>query len=72
MRWVLLVATVPIAIAANSARVTITGVLSEIDVDLARGFFHSVEGWVIFLVAGAMLVGVHALLNRAFREGGDA
>ena len=70
MRWVLLIATVPIAIAANSARVTITGVLSEIDVDLARGFFHSVEGWVIFLVAGAMLVGVHAVLNRFFHEGG--
>src|SRR5947207_2198237 len=37
MRWVLLVGTVPIAILANSARVTITGMLREVNPDLARG-----------------------------------
>ncbi len=64
MRWVLLAATIPVAIIANSARVTITGVLSEIDPQLAQGFFHSVEGWIIFLIALAMLGGLHALINR--------
>jgi exosortase len=66
MRWVLLIATAPIAILANSARVTITGILSEINTELAQGFFHSLEGWIIFLVALAMLVGVHALIRRVY------
>ena len=64
MRWVLLAATIPVAIIANSGRVTITGVLSEINPQLAQGFFHSLEGWIIFLIALAMLGGVHALISR--------
>ena len=68
MRWVLLIATVPIAIIANSARVTLTGVFSEIDPSLAEGFFHEVEGWVIFVVALVILVVVHQLLNLVYRR----
>jgi exosortase len=64
MRWVLLAATIPVAILANSGRVTITGVLSEINPQLAQGFFHSLEGWIIFLIALIMLGAVHALINR--------
>ena len=64
MRWVLLVLTIPIAILANSGRVTITGILSEVNPELARGFFHSLEGWIIFLIAMAMLVATHAVLRR--------
>lgn len=63
MRWVLFIATVPIAIVANAGRVTITGILSEIDTSLAGGFFHSLEGWIIFLIALSMLVGFHMGLN---------
>jgi len=68
MRWVLLIATVPIAIIANSARVTITGLFSEIDPSLAEGFFHEAEGWVIFVVALAMMVVVHLLINFVYRR----
>jgi len=68
MRWVLLIATIPIAIIANSARVTLTGVFSEIDTSLAQGFFHEAEGWVIFVVALVILVVVHQLLNVAYRR----
>jgi exosortase len=68
MRWVLFVATIPIAILANSGRVTITGVLSEINPELARGFFHSLEGWIIFLIALVMLGGLHFLINRFTRK----
>jgi len=66
MRWVLLVATIPIAIAANAIRVTLTGVLSEIRTDLAQGFFHTLEGWVLFLVALVLLVAFHQLVNRVY------
>ena len=66
MRWVLLAATIPVAIIANAGRVTITGVLSEVNPQMAQGFFHSVEGWIIFLIALVMLGSIHALLNRFF------
>lgn len=66
MRWALLVCTVPIAILANSGRVTVTGILSEVRPDLAQGFFHSVEGWIIFLVALIMLIFTHRLINSIY------
>jgi exosortase len=64
MRWVLLAATVPIAIAANAARVTLMGILSEYRADLAYGPFHLLEGWVLFVVALGLLITVHQLLRR--------
>jgi exosortase len=67
MRWVLLLATVPIAILANAGRVTLTGIMSEVNPELARGFFHSLEGWIIFLIALVMLVGLHVVINRAVK-----
>jgi exosortase len=62
MRWVLLAATVPIAIVANAARVTLMGLLGEYRIDLAQGAFHLFEGWVLFVVALGMLVTVHRCL----------
>ena len=63
IRWVLFVATVPIAILANGSRVAITGILSQIKPELADGFFHESTGWVIFMIAlGFLLVFHRALL----------
>jgi exosortase len=67
MRWVLFVGTIPIAIIANAGRVTVTGILSEVDAELATGFFHSLEGWIIFLIALVMMVGLHWLVNFTCR-----
>lgn len=67
MRWVLLLATVPIAILANAGRVTGAGVMSEVNPEMAHGLYHSMEGWVIFMIAGAMLIGLHALICRVWR-----
>jgi len=64
MRWVLLVLTIPIAIIANSGRVAITGMLSEVNPELAQGFFHSLEGWIIFMIALAMLLGTHMIISH--------
>ena len=72
MRWALLAATVPIAIIANAGRVTITGLLSEANPALAHGIYHSLEGWVIFMIAGAMLIGLHAIISRIWRPGAAA
>jgi exosortase len=63
MRAALLIATVPIAIIANASRVTLTGILTEYKPEYAEGFFHSAQGWLIFMVALVFLVTVHKTIN---------
>ena len=67
MRPVLFLATIPIAIAANSFRITVTGLISEYNKAWAEGFYHSFEGWIIFVVAMAILVATHRLVCRFTR-----
>ncbi|HTS51613.1 MAG TPA: exosortase/archaeosortase family protein [Bryobacteraceae bacterium] len=64
MRWVLLAATVPIAIAANAARVTLMGLIGEYRTDLAQGFMHLAEGWMLFVTALALVLLFHRVVNR--------
>lgn len=64
IRVLLFLSTVPIAIVANSFRVSLTGVLSEYNPELAQGFFHSLEGWVIFVFALVLLLACHRLIVR--------
>ncbi len=64
MRWVLFLCTIPIAIVANAGRVTLTGIMSEIRPDLATGLPHEMSGWVIFMIALAILIFVHQLISR--------
>lgn len=69
-RALLFVSTVPIAILANSGRVTLTGILSEFKPELAQGFFHTAEGWVIFMTALISLIVFHRILRRVIRLAG--
>ena len=62
MRWALLFATVPIAIGANGIRVAVTGLMSEINTQLAQGAYHEAEGYIVFIVALVALVATHRLL----------
>lgn len=64
LRVTLFFSTVPIAIAANATRVTITGVIANFKPELAEGLFHEAQGWVIFMVAFAMLALFHRLMVR--------
>ncbi len=64
IRVTLFLATIPIAIVANASRVTITGILTEVKPEMAEGFFHEAEGWVIFMVALAILIVFHQLIAR--------
>lgn len=68
IRAVLLVLTPAIAILVNAIRVTLTGLLSEYDPELARGLFHNMEGWLMFMLALMVLVSVHRLLRRFVRS----
>jgi exosortase len=67
MRWALLLGTLPLVILANAGRVTITGILSEFNPELAGGFFHSLEGFVIFGIDFVMLIVLHLVINRVYR-----
>jgi hypothetical protein len=61
---------VPIAVAANSFRVFGTGLLVQYwDPDKAEGFFHTFEGWLIFVVALIMLFAVHRLISLVWKTG---
>ena len=64
-RIVLVLSTFPIAIIANVARVTGTGILAHHYGDqVAQGFFHGFSGWILFVVAFVCLFVVGSLLSR--------
>jgi exosortase len=69
MRIALAVASVPIAVAANSVRIIGTGLLVQYwDPDKAEGFFHASWGWIIFVISLALLISFHGLLRTLWPE----
>jgi exosortase/archaeosortase family protein len=68
MRWVLLAATIPIAIGANGVRVAVTGLLSEVNTKLAQGAYHETEGYIVFLVAMVALLATHRVISFAAKK----
>lgn len=63
VRVVLALASIPIAVVANSFRIVGTGLLVQYwDPDKAEGFFHAFSGWLIFLVSLGLLFLLHRLL----------
>jgi exosortase len=65
-RVLLILAAIPVAVLANGVRIMGTGLLGQYwDPDKAQGFFHEFSGWVIFLLAMAMLFLVHRILVMA-------
>jgi exosortase len=68
-RSLLAITSVPIAVAANVARIVGTGLCVQYwDPVKAMGFFHEFSGWLMFLVSMTCLYGVHLLLDRVIRE----
>ena len=64
-RAVLVLSTFPIAIAANAARVSGTGILAHHYGDsVAQGFFHGFSGWILFVVAFVCLFIVGSVVGR--------
>lgn len=64
IRALLFFATIPIAIIANAGRVTFTGVISQFKPELAEGWFHEAQGWVIFMIGLTILVALHQTILR--------
>jgi exosortase len=64
-RAILVISSLPIAILINAVRVSATGVLaSYYGVSMAKGFFHGFSGYVLFVVAFAILLIVNFLLSK--------
>jgi exosortase len=70
VRVILALASVPIAVLANSLRIIGTGLLVQYwDPDKAQGFFHTFSGWLIFVVSLIMLFILHRALQWLWPEG---
>ena len=64
VRCLLAVASVPIAVIANSIRIIGTGLLVQYwDPDKAEGYFHASWGWIIFVVSLVLLYALHSLIE---------
>ena len=57
-----------IAVAANAARVTVTGIIADHDPALVQGTLHTMEGWVIFVLDLVLLVALHAVINWVWKK----
>jgi exosortase len=69
-RVVLALASVPIAVAANGARIFGTGLCVQYwDPEKAMGFFHEFSGWLMFLVSLSCLYLVHLAMRLMAGEG---
>jgi exosortase len=63
-RVILALASIPIAVTANVARIVGTGLCVQYwDPDKALGFFHEFSGWVIFVVSLCCLYLVHRAMR---------
>lgn len=64
-QWLLVLLSIPIAIAANAFRVSGTGVLANLwGIEAAEGFYHSFSGLLIFVVAFALLLACGVVLSQ--------
>src|SRR5665213_120033 len=68
-RVILALAAIPIAVAANAARIFGTGLCVQYwDPDKAQGFFHEFSGWLMFLVSLSLLYLVHIAMRLVTRK----
>ena len=68
IRAMLTLASVPVAVAANSLRIVGTGMLAQYwDPSKAEGVFHLFSGWLIFLVSLGALWALHRLSRTLLR-----
>lgn len=69
-RVVMALSSIPIAVAANGARIFGTGLCVQYwDPEKAMGFFHEFSGWLMFLVSLGCLYLVHLAMRLVVREG---
>lgn len=71
-RIVIILSAVPIALAVNVARITITAILYEVaDAELAHKVFHDLAGWVMMPMALGLLYCELQILSHLVQEDED-
>ncbi|GAA3961738.1 VPLPA-CTERM-specific exosortase XrtD [Allohahella marinimesophila] len=66
----IVLSTVPITIGMNSLRIAVTGLIIRYwGSQAAEGFLHSFEGWIVFMLAFALLMLEIWVLTRLFSNG---
>lgn len=69
VRWLLVIAMVPLAIISNGTRVMITAIMANyIGPQAAKGFMHEFSGWVIFVVATILFLTLHSVISFVRRK----
>jgi exosortase len=64
VRCLLVLATVPIAIVTNAIRIVVAGMFAHrLGPAYAEGFLHQASGWLIFVTALFLLLGLHELVR---------
>lgn len=72
-RVLLFAAAAPLAVLLNAVRIGVIGILVDrFGIAQARGFLHLFEGWVVFGLCVAILLGLAAMLARRRPEGSGA
>lgn len=68
----LFLSSIPITVLMNSLRVGTIGLMVEHwGISMAEGFLHEFQGWAVFMVSAAMMIGEIAVLNRIGHESGN-
>ena len=63
-RWIMALASIPIAVCANALRIVGTGLCVQYwDPSKAEGFFHEFSGWVMFVISLTCLYLLHRILR---------
>ena len=64
-RAVVFLASIPVTILMNSLRIGSIGLMVDRwGSAMAEGFLHDFQGWMVFMLSAALLLGLAALLNR--------
>jgi exosortase D (VPLPA-CTERM-specific) len=64
-RGVLLALVIPVSVVLNAFRIWLTGILTVKGYeDLAKSFFHDFSGWLIFMLATAIMAGAAFIMNK--------
>ena len=67
---ILMVSAVPIAVLTNAARVSVTGILTYYyGKQATTSTWHELSGWLVYLAALALLIGVNYVLKWIFKSG---
>src|SRR5258708_36594217 len=70
-RVLLFLSSIPITIVMNSLRVGAIGLMVEHwGIGMAEGFLHQFQGWAVFMLSAAMMIGEIAILRSEERRVG--